>query len=107
VLNKKISVIINTLDILKKKISSPETNILYSRFDTKDEVINELDTHIQRLQKEDFSKIEELIILFAPTGDLQEISISSGWGQLYLTLSERFDLAIKDVVKEFNLNLFS
>jgi len=29
--------------------------------------------------------------LFAPTGPIQEVSLSSGWGQEFLELAERFD----------------
>jgi hypothetical protein len=33
--------------------------------------------------------------LFAPTGDLQEVSIAGGWGDEFLALSARFDAALK------------
>ena len=104
--NKKIEVIINILDFIKEIIKAPETNILRSWFDTKDDLITELDNHILKLKEEDFSNLEELIILFAPTSDLQEISIDSGWGQLFLPISKRFDGAIKDLIEEFNIKPF-
>ena len=33
-------------------------------------------------------------VLFAPTGPMQEVSLSSGWGGEFLTLAERFDEAL-------------
>ncbi|MFW9875455.1 MAG: hypothetical protein ACFFG0_20300 [Candidatus Thorarchaeota archaeon] len=57
--------------------------------------------------KEDLSKIKDLIILFAPTSDLQEISLDSGWSELFLIISERFDSVIKDLIEEFNIKPFS
>jgi hypothetical protein len=33
-------------------------------------------------------------VLFAPTGPIQEVSISSGWGEAFLSLAERFDAAM-------------
>ena len=33
-------------------------------------------------------------VLFAPTGPIQEVSLSSGWGKEFLALSERFDDAM-------------
>jgi hypothetical protein len=36
-----------------------------------------------------------LIVLFAPTGPIQEVSISSGWGNEFLDLAERFDRAVQ------------
>lgn len=32
-------------------------------------------------------------VLFAPTGPLQEVAISSGWGDHFLILANRFDAA--------------
>jgi len=105
--NEKIELVINILELIKEFIKAPETDIIRSLFDTKEDVINELDNHILKLTKEDFSNIEDLIILFAPTSDLQEISLSSGWGKLFLIISEKFDSAIKDLIEEFNLKPFS
>jgi hypothetical protein len=33
-------------------------------------------------------------VLFAPTGPIQEVSLSSGWGGEFLALAERFDEAM-------------
>ncbi|HEX8181606.1 MAG TPA: hypothetical protein VF525_18845 [Pyrinomonadaceae bacterium] len=33
-------------------------------------------------------------VLFAPTGPMQEVSLSSGWGEEFLALAERFDEAM-------------
>ncbi|MET7426496.1 hypothetical protein [Dactylosporangium sp. NPDC005555] len=33
-------------------------------------------------------------ILFAPTGPIQEVAISSGWGDAFLELADRFDAAM-------------
>ncbi|NVM38312.1 MAG: hypothetical protein HWN81_22145 [Candidatus Lokiarchaeota archaeon] len=104
--NEKIDNVINILEHIKEIIQAPDTNILHSWFDTKEDIIAKLDNHILKLKKEDFSNIEDLIILFAPTSDLQEISIDSGWNQLFLTISKRFDNAIKDLIEEFNIKPF-
>jgi len=34
-------------------------------------------------------------VLFAPTGPIQEVSLSSGWGQGFLKLAEDFDAAVE------------
>jgi len=36
----------------------------------------------------------ELSSLFAPTAEVQEISIANGWSERYIELSSRFDAAI-------------
>jgi hypothetical protein len=35
-----------------------------------------------------------LAVLFAPTGPIQEVAISSGWGDDFLILADRFDAAL-------------
>ena len=99
--------VIKILETIKKIIQSPETDIFRSRFDTNEVVVNELENHINKLREENFDNIENLIILFAPTSDLQEISLSSGWGKQFLSISERFDHAIKDLIEFYNLKPFS
>lgn len=37
------------------------------------------------------SCMEKINLLFAPTGDLQEISISNGWGEKFIEVSSKFD----------------
>jgi len=100
------TVIIEILESVKKLILEPRTDISWSTFDSKDELIFEIDTHIQQLKLEDFSKVKDLILLFAPTSDFQEISLSGGWSNHYLNLSERFDIAIEDLCKRFQLKPF-
>ena len=36
-------------------------------------------------------------VIFAPTGPMQEVSISSGWGETFLKVAERYDYAEKGV----------
>lgn len=105
--NQKIETIISILELIKKYIVVPETNLIHSKFNTKEEIINELNNHILKLKIEDFSQIEDLIILFSPTSDLQEISLDNGWGKKFLEISENFDLAIRDLIEKFDLKPFS
>jgi dATP pyrophosphohydrolase len=84
-------ILVNLLDEIKEIIRTQDTDVLWSSFDTKEDFLKELDNHIQRFQNNDFSSIEKLIGLFLPTGDLQEIAISSGWGEEYLAISKKFD----------------
>ena len=101
------TVIIEILETVKKLILEPKTDISWSTFNSKDELIIEIDAHIQKLKLRDFSKVTDLIILFAPTSDFQEISLSSGWGNRYLNISERFDIAIKGLCEKYQLKPFS
>ncbi|MFX1569299.1 MAG: hypothetical protein ACFFCV_13125 [Promethearchaeota archaeon] len=104
---EKITAVIKILENLKRIIKAKETNIIFSTFNSIEDLIFELDTHIYKLKDKDFSKISDLILLFAPTSDLQEISMSSGWGKQFLDISKRFDRIIKELIEEFNLKAFS
>jgi hypothetical protein len=58
---------------------------------------DEMNDHIRRIESEDYSRLLDLKVLFAPTGPIQEVSISSGWSDEYLDLAERFDTEIKQI----------
>jgi hypothetical protein len=90
--------LIHLLKKIKEIIITLKTDTLWSSFDNKEDILEELDNHIQRFQNNDFSSIEQLIGLFLPTGDLQEIAISSGWGEEYLAISKKFDDLIQVIL---------
>jgi len=99
-------IIIEILETIKKLILEPRTDISWSTFDNKDDLIIEIDAHIQKLKLKDFSKVRDLILLFAPTSDFQEISLSSGWSKDYLNISEKFDFAIRSLCEKYQLKPF-
>lgn len=87
----KYDELINIMKEVKGIIDSPNTDVTWSRYNTAEEVIKDLDSCIEQLKQKDKSVIEKLKILFAPTGVFQEISIDSGWSDKYLELANRFD----------------
>jgi hypothetical protein len=38
----------------------------------------------------------DLQVIFSPTGPMQEVGLSSGWGEAFLDLASRFDEAMGD-----------
>ena len=90
--------LIKLLNKIIELVSTRDTNMVWSTYDTKEVLILELENYIQRLKNSDFSSIEQLISLFLPTGDLQEIAISSGWGEEYLSISKKFDDLIQVIL---------
>ena len=61
--NEKIGAVVRILKDLKEFIRAPDTSILHSRFESLEDIIAELDTHILKLQKEDFSCHGQLNLL--------------------------------------------
>ena len=95
----EIKEIIRLLKIIKKYVSIKDCDVTMSTFNTSEEVIKNIDTHITKLSESDISKINELIVLFLPTSDFQEISISNGWSKEYLVISKEFDSLVQLVKK--------
>jgi hypothetical protein len=57
-----------------------------------DDLVEELDGHIGALRAGD-ADTRGMTVLFLPTGPLQEVSLSSGWGDEFVALADRFDRA--------------
>lgn len=85
--------IINLIEIIKGKVTS-DTDIVWTRYNSIDELKEDLDSLIQGVRNNDSSTFAKLKLLFAPTGSFQELSISNGWAKEFLLLSEKFDRLI-------------
>ena len=64
---------------------------------TPSEVIAKIKNDLELLESGQKIDKEELIVLFLPTSDIQEISMANDWADLCLSLSETFDKLIKKV----------
>jgi len=83
--------LVSVLEEAKQLIAIPGNDFAWSTWDDCDEALAELDSHIAMVRAGDRSKRLDLRVLFAPTGPLQELSLSSGWAQSFLNLAARFD----------------
>ncbi|MGO4273658.1 hypothetical protein AB4Z22_28145 [Paenibacillus sp. TAF58] len=86
-----INDLLGLLGKMRTLIDSPNSNVIWSQFDSVEDVLNTLDSLKSRVEHGDNKVISELKILFAPTGSFQEISIDSGWGEKFIELATRFD----------------
>ncbi|HXJ23438.1 MAG TPA: hypothetical protein VMT03_24705 [Polyangia bacterium] len=64
-----------------------------SSWKDQESALEELDHVIEKVGRGHIPKMT-LDVLFAPTGPIQEVSISSGWGQEFLAVAEKYDSAI-------------
>ena len=79
------------IDILKEAralVARDDNDFSWSSWIDQDHAIAEINSIIAELENGSVPKIE---VLFAPTGPIQEVSLSSGWGNEFLELSKRFD----------------
>jgi hypothetical protein len=84
---------ITVLDDAIKMLVVPDNDFNWSRWSGAEEAVSEIKSHIASIRSGDLSRTWDLSILFAATGPIQEVSMSSGWGDEFLTLAERFDAA--------------
>jgi hypothetical protein len=87
--------LLDVLEEAKALVSRPENDFAWSTWKDREHALGEIDSYITKVKKGDRSVYSDLRMLFAPTGDLQEVSLSSGWAQEFLTLASRFDAAEK------------
>jgi hypothetical protein len=73
-----------------RDLSAASGDALYSSRSIS-QIIEVLDRGIEASERPSDLNRDELILLFAPTGDLQEVSLANGWADEYLLLSARFD----------------
>src|SRR4051812_22720970 len=75
-------------------LSRPDSDFAWSTWEDSKDAVSELSAHIAALDAGKLPPKPDLTVLFAPTGPIQEVSISSGWGDEFLLLAERFDRAV-------------
>lgn len=62
-----------------------------------DEARREVDSIVQALESGEIPDPLDMKVLFAPTGPLQEVSLSSGWASEFLALAREFDRALAEL----------
>lgn len=100
--NKNRMSIENRLDFLFEKVKSyliPDTDMIFTRYENVKDYTNYLEQLLIKIKTGDIEALYKLKLEFAPTGNLQELSISNGWGKAFLKIAEEFD----DVIEDLNL----
>jgi hypothetical protein len=75
-------------------LARPDNNFAWSSWRNAQAALQEIDGLIERVSL-GAADPQELRVLFAPTGPIQEVSSSSGWGDTFLELAGRFDHAVR------------
>jgi hypothetical protein len=72
----------------------PDNNFDWSSWFDAAHALKELDALLATLHAGTLPPASGMSILFLPTGPLQEVSQSSGWGDEFIDLANRFDEAM-------------
>lgn len=78
-------------------LARPDNDFVYSRWRDAAEACGHIDGILTTIGQGGSIWLPDLELLFAPTGSIQEVAESSGWGDAFLRLSRRFDEAIHDL----------
>ena len=65
-----------------------DNDFSWSSWSDQNQAISEIESIIRELEN---GSVPDIRLLFAPTGPIQEVSLSSGWGHKFIELAERFD----------------
>ena len=80
----------------RRLLALPGNDFLWCDWENEAQALAEIDSLLPALQANDPPALERMKVIFAPTGPLQEVSVTSGWSQEYLALAERFDRLVGD-----------
>jgi hypothetical protein len=75
-------------------LARPDNDFAWSSWEDAASALRELDGLLARLGSGELPDRSTLEVLFLPTGPIQEVSVSSGWGDEFLKLASRFDRAL-------------
>ena len=81
------------LDQVLTFLRRPSTDVAWSTYRSPERAIRHIESLRRRVAWGDPFAVTQVAFLFMPTGALQEISLSSGWSEEFLSLSSRFDAA--------------
>jgi len=89
-----ISTVQTQIHRLKELLSLPSTDVVWTNYNSPSEIITDLELLEKGILNNEIASVERLLFLLAPTSDLQEISISSGWGHEFLSIVELLENAL-------------
>jgi hypothetical protein len=83
--------LIEILQATRALVARPDNEFMYSGWEDADEALAAIDGHIARVKSGEPFRFGDISILYAPTGALQDLSISSGWSDQYMALASEID----------------
>ena len=72
-------------------LARPDNSFMWSSWNDADAALQEIDALIRSLETGGAIDLVEIRVLFAPTGPIQEVSLSSGWGDAFEELAKELD----------------
>ena len=86
--------LISVFEEARTLLALPDNDFAWSGWEDSEHALAEVDGILSQLRSGKIPYRPKMSVLFAPTGPIQEVSLSSGWGQPFLELADRFDAAM-------------
>lgn len=83
--------LIHVLESAIELISIPDNDFCWSSWSSEQEAKKEIQSLISIVKNGALPEKVKISVLFAPTGPLQEVSLSSGWAEAFLKVAEKYD----------------
>jgi len=101
-INKKdpMGSLVHVLESAIELISLPDNDFSWSPWDGAEEATVEIKDLISLVKRGRLPERLKVSVLFAPTGPLQEVSLSSGWADPFLKLADKYDQVEKLLWKD-------
>jgi len=89
-----VTALLSVLEEARELLAADANDFSWSSWQNRDDALDEIDTLLSELPSGVAPRALTLHVLFGPTGPIQEVSLSSGWGDAFVELAERFDDAM-------------
>lgn len=83
--------LIRVFEEARRLVSQGTNDFSYSSWIDTEQAVGEIDSVLSTLHQATIPSVMD--VLFAPTGPMQELSLSSGWGSEFVELADRYDAA--------------
>lgn len=87
--------LISVLEDAKVMLARPDNDYSWSSWGIQKNALKEIDKLIDQISTNSKIDVFALEVIFTLAGPMQEVSLSSGWGDSFLELAKRYDKAIE------------
>ena len=91
----KRDALLKALRETRELLARPDSDFSWSGWENAEAALKEIDALIDTVRSGAALDATQVRVLFAPTGPIQEVSLSTGWGDSFLELAGRVDEAMR------------
>ncbi|MGF1767080.1 hypothetical protein L4D06_06805 [Enterovibrio makurazakiensis] len=83
--------LVHVLESAVELVQIPDNDFCWSYWEDAEEASKEITKFLNMAKSYGLPERAEVGVMFAPTGPLQELSLSSGWAEPFLKVAEKYD----------------